>query len=86
MPQNMIDEKNKIQQYIMPLTMFLIVVIFICLVLIMGAMDLGRLDRALIGFMENRGLDIVATIENVAQDDLNFLRNTLKERRSGYRQ
>jgi len=86
MPQNMTHEKKKIQQYIMPLTMFLIVVVFICLVLIMGVMDLGRLDRALIGFMENRGLDIVATIENVAQDDLNFLRNTLKERRSGYRQ
>lgn len=79
-------EKKKIQQYIMPLTMFLVVVIFICLVLIMGLMDLGRLDRALVGFMENRGLDIVATIENVAQEDLNFLRSTLKERRSVNRQ
>ncbi len=75
-------EKKKIQQYTMPLTVFLVVVVFICLVLIMGVMDLGRLDRALVGFMENRGLDIVATIENVAQEDLNFLRMTLKERRS----
>ncbi|MBN2570395.1 MAG: hypothetical protein JXB42_13290, partial [Deltaproteobacteria bacterium] len=70
------------QQYIMPLTAFLVVVVFICLVFIMGIMDLGRLDNALVGFMENRGLDIVATIENVAQEDLNFLRRTLREKRS----
>jgi len=66
----------------MPLTAFLVVVVFICLVFIMGIMDLRRLDKALVGFMENRGLDIVATIENVAQEDLNFLRRTLREKRS----
>jgi len=82
MKTNSPDEKNKIYQYIMPLTAFLVVVVFICLVFIMGIMDLARLDKALVGFMENRGLDIVATIENVAQEDLNFLRRTLREKRS----
>jgi len=76
-------EKKKIQQYIIPLTAFLFVAIFVFLVLIMGIMDLRRLDKALIGFMENRGLDIVATIENVAQEDLNYLRRTLREKQEG---
>lgn len=76
-------EKKKIQQYIIPLTALLFMAIFVFLVLIMGIMDLRRLDGALIGFMENRGLDIVATIENVAQEDLNFLRRTLREKQEG---
>jgi len=47
--------------------------------LVMGLMDLGRLDRTLVGFMENRGLDIITTVENVAQENLTYLYQTLKE-------
>jgi len=65
----------------MPITLFLVVAVFIVLILIMGYMDLRRLDRTLVGFMQNKGLDIVRTIENVAQEDLDFLRLTLKEDR-----
>jgi signal transduction histidine kinase len=78
-------ENNKIQQYVIPLTALLVMAIFVLLLLIMGIMDLKRLDGALIGFMENRGLDIVATIENVAQEDLNFLRRALREKQEGRR-
>ncbi|MCK9273833.1 MAG: ATP-binding protein [Syntrophales bacterium] len=75
-------ERTKLSKYIMPLTLFLVVAVFIVLILIMGFMDLRRLDSTLVGFMQNRGLDIVKTIENVAQEDLDFLRLTLKENRS----
>lgn len=77
-------EKKKIQQYIIPLIALLIMAIFIFLLLIMGVMDLKRLEGVLVGFMENRGLDIVATIENVAQEDLNFLRRALRDKQEGH--
>ncbi|MCK9230795.1 MAG: ATP-binding protein [Syntrophales bacterium] len=71
------DEDTKaFSSYIIPLTVFLVVAVFVSLILIMGFMDLRRLDGTLVEFMENRGLDIVATIENVAQEDLDFLVRT----------
>jgi signal transduction histidine kinase len=65
--------------FLQPLTVALVMVGFIALILIMGIMDLGRLDKTLVGFMENRGLDIITTVENVAQENLNYLYQTLKE-------
>lgn len=69
-------ETTALSGYIIPITVFLVVTVFVSLILIMGFMDLRRLDRTLVEFMENRGLDIVATIENVAQEDLDFLVRT----------
>jgi signal transduction histidine kinase len=60
--------------FLQPLTVALVMVIFVSLILIMGIMDLARLDRTLVNFMENRGLDIITTIENVAQENLTYLR------------
>jgi signal transduction histidine kinase len=65
--------------FLQPLTVALVMVGFVVLILVMGIMDLGRLDTTLVGFMENRGLDIITTVENVAQENLTYLYQTLKE-------
>lgn len=62
--------------FLQPLTVALVMVIFVSLILIMGIMDLARLDKTLVNFMENRGLDIITTIENVAQENLTYLRRS----------
>lgn len=67
----------------MPLTVSLVVIVFISLIVVMGIMELGRLDKTLVGFMENRGLDIITTVENVAQENINYLRQALKEPEGG---
>ncbi len=66
-------------KYIHPLTLFLVVAVFISLISIMGFMDLIRLDKTLVSFTENRGIDIITTVESIAQDNLNYLRQTLRE-------
>ncbi|MDI6615685.1 MAG: ATP-binding protein [Syntrophaceae bacterium] len=67
--------------FLRPLIVALVILLFLSLILVMGIMDLGRLDRTLVRFMENRGLDIVTTVENVAQENLAYLYQTLKEDR-----
>ncbi|MEA3471533.1 MAG: ATP-binding protein, partial [Thermodesulfobacteriota bacterium] len=67
------------RNFLQPLTVALVMVGFVTLILVMGLMDLGRLDKTLVGFMENRGLDIITTVENVAQENLTYLYQTLKE-------
>ena len=70
---------HRIRTFFQPLTVALVMVVFVSLILFMGVMDLGRLDRTLVVFMENRGLDSITTVENVAQENLNYLYQTLKE-------
>jgi len=67
--------------FLRPLIVALVMFLFLSLILVMGIMDLGRLDKALVRFMENRGLDIITTVENVAQENLAYLYQTLKEDR-----
>ena len=62
-----------------PLIVALVMFLFLSLILVMGIMDLGRLDKTLVRFMENRGIDIITTVENVAQENLAYLYQTLKE-------
>ncbi|MDO9515143.1 MAG: ATP-binding protein [Syntrophales bacterium] len=65
--------------FLRPLIVALFMFLFLSLILVMGIMDLGRLDKTLVRFMENRGLDIITTVENVAQENLAYLYQTLKE-------
>ncbi|MBW2630783.1 MAG: hypothetical protein JRC90_03290 [Deltaproteobacteria bacterium] len=65
--------------FLRPLVVALIIGLFLFLILVMGIMDLGRLDKTLVGFMENRGLDIITTVENVAQENLDYLRQALEK-------
>ncbi len=76
-------DRKMISKYIMPLTVSLVIVVFIVLVVLMGIMERKRLDKTLIGFMENRGLDIITTVENVTQENINYLRRALKEPKGG---
>ncbi|MBN1829016.1 MAG: hypothetical protein JW884_07715 [Deltaproteobacteria bacterium] len=74
---------NKTSLYIRPLTVALIAVVFVTLILFMGLMDQGRLDKALVGFLENRGLDVIKTVEKVSQENLNYLYQTLRRDHKG---
>ena len=65
--------------FLRPLIVALVMLLFLSLILVMGIMDMGRLDKTLVGFMENRGLDIITAVENVAQENLAYLYQTLKE-------
>ncbi len=65
--------------FLRPPVVTLVIGLFLFLILVMGIMDLGRLDTTLMGFMENRGLNIVTTVENVAQENLDYLRQALKK-------
>lgn len=47
--------------------------VFIALILIMGLMDIRRMERALVGFLENRGINIVAVLQGLAQENLDNL-------------
>ena len=46
-----------------PVTLIISCTIFVILILVMGLMDLNRLDRSLVSFMEVRGLDVAEKIE-----------------------
>ena len=46
-----------------PITLIISCTIFVILILVMGLMDLNRLDRSLVNFMEVRGLDVAEKIE-----------------------
>ncbi|OPY04691.1 MAG: Sensor protein ZraS [Syntrophaceae bacterium PtaB.Bin038] len=46
-----------------PVTLIISCAIFVILILVMGLMDLNRLDRSLVSFMEVRGLDVAEKIE-----------------------
>ncbi len=65
--------------FLRPLVVALVMLLFSSLILVMGIMDMGRLDKTLVGFMENRGLDIITAVENVAQENLAYLYQTLKD-------
>ena len=69
--------ENK-RRFLQPLAAVIVIVIFVALVLSLGILYLGRLDNALIGFMETRGLDIVGSIEKVAEENLEYLYHTLR--------
>jgi len=46
-----------------PITLIISCTIFVILILVMGLMDLNRLDQSLVNFMEVRGLDVAEKIE-----------------------
>jgi len=75
--QSSSPEDNR--RFLQPLAVIVVVIVFAALILSLGISYLGRLDNALIGFMETRGLDIVSTIEKVAQEDLDYLYHSLRK-------
>ena len=62
------------RRFLQPLALAIVCVVFSGLILITGIMDLRRLDKTLVGFMENQGLSIVGVIQKLTQENLNSLR------------
>jgi len=69
------------RRFLQPLAATIVIVVFVALVLSLGILYLGRLDTALVGFMENRGLDIIGTVEKVAQENLDYLYQALRKKK-----
>ncbi len=61
------------KHFLQPLALVFISAVFILLVLVTSVMDLKRSDRTLIGFMQNRGFDIIANIQRSAQSNYTIL-------------
>ena len=59
--------------FLQPLAVGIVCAVFVALILGMGVMDLQRMDRTLVGFLENRGLGIVSVVQRLAQENLNQL-------------
>ena len=61
------------RRFLQPIAVTIVCTVFICLILIMGIMDIRRSDRSLMGFMESQGLAIIGVVERLAQENLNAL-------------
>jgi len=59
--------------FLQPLAVAMACTLFIGLILSMGIMDLRRIDKTLVDFMENQGFNIVKVIQKLAQENLNLL-------------
>jgi signal transduction histidine kinase len=62
--------------FLQPLALAIVGAVFCSLILIMGVMDLRRIDRTLVGVLENRGLDIIGVVQKLAQENINTLVQT----------
>jgi signal transduction histidine kinase len=76
------DEKKLIWQYhpsagdrspVQPLAVALVCLVFIGLILVMGVMDIRRIDKTITDFIENRGSSVVSVIQSLAEENLNKL-------------
>jgi len=59
--------------FLQPLAVAMACTLFIGLILSMGIMDLRRIDKTLVDFMENQGFNIVKVIQKLAQENLSLL-------------
>jgi hypothetical protein len=66
-----------------PLTLIISCTIFVILILVMGLIDLNRLDRSLVNFMEVRGLDVAEKIERESQVGFNSIMQMLRGESAG---
>lgn len=59
--------------FLQPIAVAIVCAVFIGLIIIMGIMDLRRLDNTLVGILENRAVGIVEVVQRLAQENLNNL-------------
>ena len=64
------------RHFLQPLSVAIVCAVFIGLILITGLMDLQRLDKTLVSFMENQGLSVVGVVQKLTQENLNSLRQS----------
>jgi len=59
--------------FLQPIAVAIVCAVFLILILIMGIMDMRRLDQTLVGIMENRAQGIVEVVQRLAQENLTNL-------------
>ncbi|HPC02770.1 MAG TPA: ATP-binding protein [Syntrophales bacterium] len=69
--------------FLHPLTMTVVILIVTGLILGLGFMSLKRLDKTLKDFMVSRGLDTLATVEKVAQENLRSMYQAFRKEEGG---
>ena len=62
-----IGSRGSGRPFLQPLAVALVCFVFICLLLIMGSMNLKRIDQTLVAFMEKKGLIIIRNVQQVAE-------------------
>jgi signal transduction histidine kinase len=55
------------RRFLQPLAVASVCFVLVCLFIIMGSMNLKRIDETLIEFMENKGLTIIKNVQRVAE-------------------
>ncbi len=63
----MVTPKKSAQPFLQPLAVALVCLVFISLILIMGLMEFRSLDKTLIGYMENRGVNIIRNVQQLTE-------------------
>ncbi|MCX7635519.1 MAG: hypothetical protein N2Z74_07225, partial [Syntrophales bacterium] len=64
------QDRSGERPFIQPLAVAIVCGVFIVLILVMGILDLQRMDRTLVGFLEDRALGIVGVLQRLAQENL----------------
>lgn len=67
------ESRRSHRPFLQPLAVALVSLVLVSLVLITGLMDLRALDKTLIGYMEERGLDIIGKIQQAAKHNFQLL-------------
>ena len=73
------EEKRSSRLFLQPLTLAIVCLFLISLLLVMKVVDLKTLDRTLVDSIENRGLEIIRSVQQVA--DLYYERATAHSRK-----
>lgn len=70
--------------FIQPIAVASVSAVFIGLILVMGIMDMQRMEQALMGFIVNRGVSLVSVVQRLSQENLdNLVRaSKLQEKRT----
>lgn len=61
------EPHGSVRRFLQPLAVALVCFVFVCLFIIMGSMNLKRVDETLNAFMENKGLTIIKNVQRVAE-------------------
>lgn len=67
------ESRRSHRPFLQPLAVAFVSLVLVSLVLITGLMDLRALDKTLIGYMEERGLDIIGKIQQAAKHNFQLL-------------
>jgi signal transduction histidine kinase len=71
-----IESPGSGRRFLQPLAVALVCFVFVCLFIIMGSMNLKRVDETLNAFMENKGLTIIKNVQRVAEGYFHQLMQT----------